>query len=143
MAEACELSGKELDSIVYRLHDTISNQIDCLQCANCCKKVSPLLKPEDRERLASHLELSIEEFTAQYLREDDEGEGRVFKSSPCPFLDSNRCTVYPQRPDDCRSFPNLHKREFRSRLIQVVYNCSVCPIVYNVYESLKQELKRR
>ncbi len=48
---------------------------------------------------------------------------------------ANCCTVYDARPDDCRSFPHLHKDEFVFRLIQVVNNCSVCQIVYTTYSS--------
>jgi hypothetical protein len=44
------------------------------------------------------------------------------------------------RPNDCRLFPHLHKKGFVFRLIQVVENCSICPIVFNVFERLKQEL---
>ena len=41
---------------------------------------------------------------------------------------------------DCRSYPHLHKKEIISRLMGVVFNCSVCPIVFNVYEQMKLEL---
>jgi Fe-S-cluster containining protein len=61
---------------------------------------------------------------------------------PCGFLQEQGCSVYDSRPDDCRSFPHLHKREFRSRLIGVIENCSICPIVYNVFEGLKSDLWR-
>ena len=47
------------------------------------------------------------------------------------------------RPNDCRSYPHLHKPEFVFRLIQAVSNCSVCPISYNVFELLKQEIHAR
>ena len=104
--------------------------------------VSPLLKPRDIERLATHLGLSVEQFLAEYLEEDEVGEGHVFKTAPCAFLHESACSVYPQRPEACRSYPHLHKREIVFRLNQVVSNCSVCPIVYNVYERLKQEIQR-
>ncbi|MBN1676299.1 MAG: hypothetical protein JXR37_34970 [Kiritimatiellae bacterium] len=41
---------------------------------------------------------------------------------------------------DCRSYPHLHKKPFVARLTQAYSNCSVCPIVYNVYEELKKRL---
>ena len=34
----------------------------------------------------------------------------------------------------------FHKKEFTSRLISVIENSSLCPIVYNVYEFAKREL---
>ena len=39
-----------------------------------------------------------------------------------------------------RPFPHLHKEEFIFRLWGVVENCPICPIVFNVYEQLKDEL---
>ena len=65
----------------------------------------------------------------------------MFPNVP-PLLSDNCCTVYDHRPDDCRSYPHLHKDEFVFRLIQAVENCSVCPIVFNVFERLKDELWR-
>ena len=49
--------------------------------------------------------------------------------------------VYAHRPKDCHSYPHLHKKEFVFRLWGVVENCSICPIVFNVYEQLKDELR--
>ena len=39
-----------------------------------------------------------------------------------------------------RSFPHLDKEEFVTRLWAVVDNYSICPIVFNVYEILKDKL---
>ena len=135
-----DLSVKELDSIAHRHYKDIARQIDCGTCANCCKEVSPKLSEEDVTRLASCLGISPSELTVAHLRPTEDGDAYYFRQKPCPFLRNNRCTVYDARPNDCRSFPHLHKNEFVFRLIQVVNNCSVCPIVYNVFERLKEEL---
>jgi len=135
-----DLSVKELDSIAHRHYKDIARQIDCGTCANCCKEVSPKLSEEDVTRLASCLGISPSELTAAHLRPTEDEDTYYFRQKPCPFLWNNRCTVYDARPDDCRSFPHLHKDEFVFRLIQVVNNCSACPIVYNVFERLKEEL---
>jgi hypothetical protein len=37
--------------------------------------------------------------------------------------------------------PSLKKKDFVFRLIGVVNNYSICPIVFNVYEALKNKLK--
>lgn len=143
LLKGCDMSIEELDSIVHELYKNVSSQIDCRLCANCCKVISPSLNPRDIDRLSTHLGLSVEQFLADYLEEDEDGEGHVFKATPCAFLHENTCSVYPHRPESCRSYPHLHKREFVFRLNQAVSNCSVCPIVYNVYERLKQEMQRR
>ena len=70
----------------------------------------------------------------------EEEETFTFNKRPCPLLQGNRCTAHGSQPEDCRSFPHLHKKEFVFRLIRVVENCSICPIVFNVFERLKDEL---
>ena len=139
----CDLDEKEIDAIVHDLYRAVSEGIDCLECANCCRVIRPLLKQQDITRLASGLGMPYEDFVRQYLNEDEEGESYVFRVMPCPFLSGNSCSVYAHRPDDCRSYPHLHKPEFVFRLNQAVSNCSVCPISYNVFELLKQEIRAR
>ena len=48
--------------------------------------------------------------------------------------------VDEHRPADCASYPNLHKDGFLSRLVFVLNSYAVCPIVFNVYEHLKDEM---
>jgi Fe-S-cluster containining protein len=134
-----------LDSIVHRLFELVSIEIDCTICGNCCKEVSPALDQEDIEILARGLGTSIDQFRQQFLVENDKdfSEGFIFNKKPCPFLKENLCSHYELRPEDCRSFPHLHKEEFVSRLINVIQNYAVCPIVFNVYERLKKELWHR
>jgi len=137
-----DMEIEELDAIVHKLLDSVSAQIDCQACGNCCRAMHPILKKKDLRQLASHLALSPDELKKQYLMKDEEEEGLTFRDTPCPFLSGNSCTVYSARPEDCRSYPHLHKKEFVFRVSGVFSNCSVCPIVYNVYELLKDELHR-
>jgi uncharacterized protein len=135
-----DLDIEELDSIVHRRYDDVANQIDCCECGNCCREVIPLLHGSDVARLASGLNLSEAETTSRFLF-PGEAEGTfTFNKKPCPLLAGKLCTVYESRPGDCRSFPHLHKEEFIFRLIQAVENCSICPIVFNVFERLKDDL---
>jgi hypothetical protein len=135
-----ELSEAALDHLVWGRLEEIAPRIDCCACANCCKVVSPRLSHKDILRLANHLGIGKADLINQYLRPSGEKGTYAPAQMPCPFLRGQRCSVYEARPDDCRSFPHLHKREFRSRLIGVVENCSICPIVYNVVERLKSGL---
>ncbi|MDF7826654.1 YkgJ family cysteine cluster protein [Pontiellaceae bacterium B12227] len=129
----------EVDAIIHRLYEEIAPQIDCQACGNCCRAMHPILKDGDVEHLSAHLGISDDELTKQYLAEDDDGD-TTFNAKPCPFLEDNSCSVYEARPKDCRSYPHLHKKDIVCRLMGVVFNCSVCPIVFNVYEQMKQEL---
>ena len=135
-----DISLKKLDSIVHRLHEQVSAQIDCTQCANCCKEVRPILSRTDIRNFSTGLGISPAEFQKMYLTKDDESQDVIFNKIPCPFLKDNLCSNYDYRPRDCRSFPHLHKKDFVFRLYGVIDNYSICPIVFNVFELLKDEL---
>lgn len=143
LLQECDLSIEEIDAIVHRHYKEVSAQIECRECANCCKVFRPLLKVEDIERLARRLRIPRGDFITQYLVQYEHGQGSFFKLTPCPFLVDNECTVYSDRPDVCRSYPSLHRGHFVSSLNDVFSNCSVCPIVYNVYERVKREIRTR
>ena len=134
------MQGEELDALVHRHFEEVSSQVDCCACANCCREVLPLLSTSDVERLAGGLGISGEELIDRFLVPGEETGTFTFNSKPCPMLLENRCTVYDSRPEDCRSFPHLHKDEFVFSLIQAVQNCSICPVVFHVFERLKSDL---
>ncbi len=50
-----DIEVEELDSIVQRLFDLVSTEIDCAACGNCCREVSPTLELVDIERLSHGL----------------------------------------------------------------------------------------
>ena len=137
------MDADQIDVIVHELYLQASAEFDCRTCANCCKGVSPLLDEEDVERLSKRLDLPAECLISTYLVKDVEYDAFIFNRKPCPFLKDNLCTCYDSRPHDCVSYPHLHKDRFVSRLSNMVANCSVCPIVYTVYEGLKAEIKLR
>ncbi len=130
---------KKTDSIVHRLNQLYSSKIDCTACGNCCTVIRPLVTNKDIKRIIRHLNLSENEFKNEYTELDGEGD-RLFKNLPCKFLENKKCSIYPYRPFDCRSYPHLHKKNFISRLFGVIDNYSDCPIVFNVYEDLKLQL---
>lgn len=131
----------EIDEIVHRINKEITQQIDCTNCANCCKEMSPIVKKNEIIKISKRLGLSKNKFIKEYLTYDDSDEEYLINKKPCPFLKDKRCEIYDIRPEDCRSFPHLWKNGFLSRLIGVVENYAVCPIVYNVYERLKTEFR--
>ena len=135
-----DIEIEELDSIVHELFDYVSSEIDCTECANCCKEMRPLLKENDIKKLSENIGISTVEFKKQFLKKTDEGDF-TFSGLPCTFLENNICNQYKSRPIDCRSYPHLHKKDFVFRLIGVIDNYSICPIVFNVYELLKERIR--
>ncbi len=77
-------------------------------CVNCCARPGEVyLTPEDRRRIARHLELSVREFTKQYCAPDD-GEGlrlRIPSEDSCLFLGEDGCRIHPVKPLQCQAFP--------------------------------------
>jgi len=139
--KGCDIPAKKIDSIVYELYQKVSSEIDCRTCANCCREIQPVLDQKDIERFSKCLGIPVAEFKDQYLVKDEEPGKFVFNKKPCPFLKDNLCSHYICRPKDCKSYPHLDKSGFIFRLINMVGNCSICPIVFNVYESLKGEIR--
>lgn len=136
-----DISEEKIYSIIHELFQKVSSEIDCRTCANCCKEVQPVLDQKDIERFSKCLAISVAQFKAQYLVKDEEPGKFVFNKKPCPFLKDNLCSHYAYRPKDCKSYPHLHKCGFVFRLVNVIENCSICPIVFNVYGYLKDEIK--
>jgi Fe-S-cluster containining protein len=141
--KASDLTREEIDSIVRKHYEEVSAQIDCRECANCCRVFCPPLTMEDIDRLARFKRTSREDLIEKYLAVSAHGQAHSMRSSPCPFLEGNECGVYPARPAGCRAYPGLERPGFLSRIGEVFSNCSVCPMVYHVYERVKREIRER
>jgi uncharacterized protein len=131
-----------LDRTVQDLFNFYSSNIDCTQCGNCCTILKPIIQNADIKTLAPLTNKSDQDFKIDYTVTDEDGDMH-FKDLPCPFLLDKKCTIYDSRPEDCRSYPHLHKKDFLSRLLGVIDNYSICPIVFNVYEDLKNKFHFR
>lgn len=118
------------------LHEEAFSKIDCLQCAQCCKNYSPRFKTPDIKRISKVLKMRESVFIDTYLRLDEDGD-YVVKSTPCPFLGAdNFCSIYADRPSDCRRFPYTDEDVFLKRPAITLKNATFCPAVYYVLERL-------
>lgn len=118
------------------LHEEAFSKIDCLQCARCCKQYSPRFKTPDIKRISRLMKMKESVFIDTYLKLDEDGD-YVVKSTPCPFLGAdNRCSIYEDRPSDCRRFPYTDEDVFLKRPRITLKNASFCPAVYYVLERL-------
>ena len=122
----------KMDTIVQQLHDEVSEKIDCLTCANCCRSLGPAIYDKDIERMAKALRIKPSEVVSSYLRIDEDGD-YVFKSMPCPFLmNDTYCSIYESRPKACREYPHTDRKNFEQIYKLTVKNASTCPIAYEV-----------
>jgi Fe-S-cluster containining protein len=118
------------------LHEEAFSNINCLDCAACCKNYSPRFKTPDIKRISKHLKMKEGDFIETYLRVDEEGD-YVANSKPCPFLGSdNYCSIYDVRPSDCERFPYTDEDVILKRQPLTLKNSTFCPIVYFVLEKL-------
>jgi uncharacterized protein len=132
------------DRILRRIAEGIEEQIDCTQCANCCRVATAVVTERDIERLSRALRIKPARFLADYTDESTD-EGRILKRTRehgCIFLSGNECTVYDARPDTCQKFPHLVRGagSIPSRMWQFIDRACYCPIVYNSMEAFKKEL---
>ena len=137
--------AEKIDSIVHELYEKVLEHIDCTECGNCCIELETSFLIEEIDRLTKSLNLDKDKFIKESTKPDQFGNKKVLflNSMPCQFLKDKKCTIYELRPEECNSYPYLHKDDFISRLLGVIDNYEVCPIVYNVYELLKLKLNYR
>lgn len=128
---------KNTDSLFHDLHLNVFDDIDCLDCANCCKSISPGVSFKDVERLSKQLKMKPKDLVDKYFIIDNDGE-YVFTQTPCPFLmPDNYCMVYEARPKACREYPHTDRR----RMVQILQitkkNVEICPAVHEILSRMK------
>lgn len=131
--------SEDIDRIVHEINDLITPQIDCTQCGNCCKSLMINITPAETISLAAHLQMDIEAVKEKFVEISEQGK-MIINTIPCHFLGGTSCTIYENRFTECREFPHLHKKNFTTRLFGTLMYYAMCPIIFNVVETLKKEL---
>ncbi len=139
LIKGSRLKKDDIDEAVKKAFMEVSEKLDCTECANCCNEISPVLKSSDIKRICYKLKMDEHAFRSSFLEVLD-SENLVFKSRPCFFLKDKKCTIYDFRPADCRSYPHLHKKNFRGRVTNAFANLEICPVMLNVFETLSDIL---
>ncbi len=113
-------------------------EVDCLSCANCCKKMTPTFTTTDIKRISKHFNETPEAFRKKWLKKDS-NKDLVNKTEPCQFLNltDNKCSIYEIRPLDCSSFPHLTKRKWNEYAHVHKQNIDFCPATYKMVEKIK------
>ncbi len=131
---------KDLDARFHTQHEAVFQEIDCLDCANCCKTTSPLFIMADIERLARYLKMKPQAFIATYLKIDEDGD-YVLQSAPCPFLgEDNKCFVYENRPKACREYPHTNRKRMYQIMDITLKNTLICPAVATVIDRIGNQM---
>ena len=126
-----------IDSVTPVLEKEVWADIDCLSCANCCKKMTPTFTKQDLKRISAHFGQTPEAFRKQWLVKD-RNKDLVNKQQPCQFLNlkDNKCSIYAIRPVDCSGFPHLSKRKFKEYAHVHKQNIDFCPATFRMVEKL-------
>ena len=134
-----ERNNEQIDACVAQLNATITPQINCTHCGNCCKSLMVLISDSEADHLSQHLQKERKAFDEQYLEKGSNGM-MIMNRMPCHFLSQNKCTVYEHRFEGCKEFPALHLPNFKNRLFTTFMHYERCPIIFNVVEQLKDEM---
>ncbi len=129
---------KDLHALADKLSVEVWEEIDCLSCANCCKKMTPTFTPKDITRIAAHTGMTRSEFKEKWLYYDKKDKDWMNKNQPCQFLDlsTNMCSIYEVRPADCAGFPHLTKRKMTDYIHVHKQNITYCPATYRMVEKM-------
>ena len=150
-----------LDEIISGLSRKYFKLIDCRKCGNCCRAYTIPISESEIKAMAIAKGIPSTAFEARYTTHtaiddvlanngqnywgDNDQEYILKMGSPkcCPMLAGNLCSVYANRPQVCREYPHLEQPDRINHLNMIINNTSVCPIVFNVFEELKNVLNWR
>ncbi len=128
---------KQIDKITPIIDEEVWKEVDCLTCANCCKKMTPTFTEKDLVRVAAHFDVTVDAFKKKWLKKERNGDW-VNTKQPCQFLNmkDNKCSIYAVRPDDCAGFPHLTKKKFEEYAHVHKQNIDYCPATFKMVEKL-------
>lgn len=87
-------------------------EFKCTGCGKCCTG-SPgyvFLNKEEAEIISKKLKLPLNEFLKKYTRQSGKRlalkERKISDTTyDCIFLKDNKCTIYEERPTQCKTYP--------------------------------------
>ena len=129
---------KDLYKKIIEKSKEVWEKIDCLSCANCCKKMTPTFTNTDIKRISNHLNMSVSDFKNKWLFYDKTDKDWQNKKQPCQFLNlsDNKCSIYDVRPADCSGFPHFTKKQPELYMHVHQQNVEYCPATYKLVEKM-------
>jgi Fe-S-cluster containining protein len=138
--EQLRQSKTDIDSDFHDEHKAVFKELDCLECANCCKTTSPIFLQEDIGRISSYLKIKVGHFISKYLEMDEDGDF-VLQKAPCAFLaEDNKCKIYDVRPKACSEYPHTNRKNMIEILDITLENTVVCPAVNEIVKRMRSKL---
>lgn len=131
-----------MPKLVAETDATVWRDINCMECANCCKTMTPTFRKADITRISAHLNMQPKEFVERWLLKEEDTGDWVNKTQPCQFLVNNKCSIYEVRPKDCAEFPHHNKKPFDAYNDTFTNNLTHCPATFTLVERLKEAVER-
>lgn len=130
-----------IDKLTTVVAKEVWEEVDCLSCANCCKKMTPTFTKQDIKRISAHFNQTPEAFSKQWLQKE-RNQDMVNKSQPCQFLnlENNMCSIYEIRPVDCSGFPHLTRKKWNEYAHWHIQNIDYCPATFKMVEKMVERL---
>jgi uncharacterized protein len=127
------------DKYFLKNHQEVFEEINCLDCANCCRFLGPRITYHDIERIAIFLRKKPSVLLETYFK-IDEDKDIIFKQMPCPFLlEDNFCSIYEARPKACREYPHTDHKKTVQILDITLKNLETCPAVIEIVKRVVKE----
>jgi uncharacterized protein len=143
LGEVENLVPDNLYKTMLGIDKQVWQEVDCLTCANCCKKMTPTFTEKDIKRAALYLNISTDEFKQKWLQFNKKDAEWTNVTQPCQFLDltSNKCSIYTVRPADCSGFPHFTKKNPVLYLHVHQQNVQYCPATFKMVEKMMEKIE--
>lgn len=117
---------------------------DCLNCANCCRTMTPTFTEQDLDRISAHFNMTKDAFREKWLYKDRNGDW-MNRKQPCQFLNlkDNKCSIYEIRPVDCAGFPHHTKKNMDDYMHVYKQNVEYCPATLKWVEQLREKVEAK
>jgi hypothetical protein len=132
----------DLPKLAKRLDAEMWQEVNCMECANCCKTMTPTFTTADVKRIAAHLGMTPRAFRDKWLKQEEESKDWVNTTQPCQFLEDNKCSIYEVRPADCAEFPHHNKKPFDAYAETFKNNLIHCPATLNLIDRMKKVVEK-
>lgn len=130
----------ELDEQFLKLHKELFANYDCSICRNCCKECSASFEKDELGQIAAFLKMTETDFMQKYVSEEF-GQYQL-NGKPCCFLkEDGSCEIETCKPNSCRDYPYTDKPERLFHLLSITESTGICPVVFEIFERLKDEYK--
>ncbi len=137
-----EIVPDDMPEIVARAEKKVWEKVSCVECASCCKHMTPTFSTADIKRISAHLGMTAAAFKEKWLYQEKETGDWMNRSQPCQFLQNNLCTIYEVRPVDCAEFPHFDKKPFDLYNDMFKTNMEHCPATLKLVEKVEKIIEK-